>query len=181
MRVLRGRPGNPSLRLSCITRPMQLRTVSHRPMGPISLYIYCAPLYVDYPPTPSFDGSILMDPSGRARFFWFLDQYFLLLFWIWFDSNLNWAVRTPCILVFSMGGHIRVWILLYFYIILFSHLIWDLGMSEGFSPLAPGWYRESRELSFGPWLVQRVSHLYYIIFWYFTGSYLILAIWQLKV
>jgi hypothetical protein len=32
-------------------------------------------------------------------------------------------------------------------------------MSEGLSPLAPGWYRESRELSFGLKLVQRGSHL----------------------
>jgi hypothetical protein len=37
-------------------------------------------------------------------------------------------------------------------------------MSEGFSPLAPGWHRESRELSFRPWLVQRVSHLLLYIF-----------------
>jgi hypothetical protein len=101
---------------------------------------------------------------------WFSKYNLLLLFWIWF------SFRIPCLSVFSVGGHIRVWILLYFYIILFSRLIWDPGMSEGLSLLAPDWYRESRELSFGPWLVQRVSHLYYILFYHFTGSYLYLTI-----
>jgi hypothetical protein len=62
-----------------------------------------------------------------------------------------------------VGGHIRVWILFYFYIIiLFSRLIWDSSMSEELSPLAPDCYR--------------VSHLYYILFYHFTVSYLILVI-----
>jgi hypothetical protein len=37
-------------------------------------------------------------------------------------------------------------------------------MSEGFSLLALGWYRESQELSFDPWLVQRDSHLLLYLF-----------------
>jgi hypothetical protein len=52
-------------------------------------------------------------------------------------------------------------------------------MFEGFSHLTPDWYRESRELFFGLWLVQRVSHCYYIIF-SFIDSYLLTVIWQLR-
>jgi hypothetical protein len=137
MRVLRGGPDNLSPRLPCITRPMWLRTVSHRPVGPISLYIHCTSLFVGYPPTPSFDG------FGLTRVFSIWINIILLLFCIWFDFNLNWAIRITCLLVFSVDGHIRVWILLHFYIISFSRLIWDPGLSQGLSPLAPGWYRES--------------------------------------
>jgi hypothetical protein len=73
MGVLRGGTGDLSLMLSYITRSLRLRTVTHRPMGPIGLYIHCAHLLVGYPLTPSFGG------FGRAGVFFF-DQYFLLLF-----------------------------------------------------------------------------------------------------
>jgi hypothetical protein len=42
MRVLRDGPGNSQSELPCITRPLWLRTVTHRPVGPIGLYMYCA-------------------------------------------------------------------------------------------------------------------------------------------
>jgi hypothetical protein len=46
--------------------------------------------------------------------------------------------------MFSVGSYIRVWThTSFYYIILFSRLIYDLGMSEWLSPLAPSWYRES--------------------------------------
>jgi hypothetical protein len=44
MGVLRGGPGNSQSELPCITRPLWLRTVIHRPVGPTSLYMYCASL-----------------------------------------------------------------------------------------------------------------------------------------
>jgi hypothetical protein len=65
MRVLIDGPGELSLRLPCITRPLWLRTVTYRPVGPTGLYIHCAPLLVGYPPTSSFDG------FGRASVFYF--------------------------------------------------------------------------------------------------------------
>jgi hypothetical protein len=58
MKVLRDGPGDLSLILSCITRLLRLRTVTHRPVGPIYLYIHCTPLPVGYPPTPSFGGFV---------------------------------------------------------------------------------------------------------------------------
>jgi hypothetical protein len=54
-KVLRGGPDNLSLRLSCITRPLRLRMVTHKPVGPTGLYIHCAPLPVGYSPTSSLD------------------------------------------------------------------------------------------------------------------------------
>jgi hypothetical protein len=75
-RVLRGGPNNLSLRLSCITILLRLRTVTYRPVGPIGLYIYCAPLPVGYSPTSSLDG------IGSARVFYFDQYYIYLLFYI---------------------------------------------------------------------------------------------------
>jgi hypothetical protein len=96
----------------------------------------------------------------------FSDQYYIYYYSV-YDLILNlieW-LGLKWLSVFNVGGHIWVWIIFYFYyIILFSRLIWDLGMYEGLSPLALGWYRESRELSFGPWLVQRVSRLLLYLF-----------------
>jgi hypothetical protein len=76
MGVLRGGLGLGNLgpSLSCITRPMWLRTMSHRPVGLISLYIHCASLPVGYPSTSSFDG------FDRARVFYFWINIILLLF-----------------------------------------------------------------------------------------------------
>jgi hypothetical protein len=73
MGVLRDGPDNLSLRLSCITRPMRLHTVTHRPVGPIGLYIHRAPLPVGYSPTSSFDG------FGSARVFYFLSILFIII------------------------------------------------------------------------------------------------------
>jgi hypothetical protein len=46
MGVLRGGPDNSQSELPCITRPLWLRTVTHRPVGPTGLYMYCASLPV---------------------------------------------------------------------------------------------------------------------------------------
>jgi hypothetical protein len=64
MEVLRGGPGDLSLRLPCITRP-----TGYIPLG---LCIHCVALLVGYPPTPSFGG------FGRARVFFLSILYFLL-------------------------------------------------------------------------------------------------------
>jgi hypothetical protein len=53
-RVLRGGTGDLSLSLPCITRPLQLRTVTHRLVGPTSLSIHYAPLHVGHSPTRVF-------------------------------------------------------------------------------------------------------------------------------
>jgi hypothetical protein len=44
MGVLRGGPDNSQSELPCITRPLWLCTVTHRPVGPTGLYMYCASL-----------------------------------------------------------------------------------------------------------------------------------------
>jgi hypothetical protein len=46
MGVLRDGPDNSQSELPCITRPLWLRTVTHRPVGPTGLYMYCASLPV---------------------------------------------------------------------------------------------------------------------------------------
>jgi hypothetical protein len=122
MRVLRDRPGDIRLRLPCITRLLQLRTVIHRPVGPTGLYIYCAPLLVGYPPTSPFDG------FDRARVFYFGLIFLLLLFLLWFDFNSNWVIRIPYLSVFSVGGHIRVWILLRFIILFYFASLFEISV-----------------------------------------------------
>jgi hypothetical protein len=113
MWVLSGEPDNFSLRLSCITRPLWLRTVTHRPVGPTGLYIHCAPLYVDYSPTSSFDG------FSHAREFYFLSIFFY--YYLEYDLIPNLIKRLWWIWlsVFSVGGHIWIWSLLYFMILFY--------------------------------------------------------------
>jgi hypothetical protein len=144
-------------------------------VGPLNLSIHYATLPVGHSPTSSFDG------FGSAMSVLF-DQCYIYYYFVYdLIPILIERLGLTWLLIFSVGDHIRVWILLcFYYIILFSRFIWDLSMPKGLYPLAPSWYRESRELSFSPWLVQRVFYLYYISFCLYTDSYLILAIWQLK-
>jgi hypothetical protein len=73
MRVLRDGPDNSQSELPCITRPLWLRTVTHRPVGPTGLYICIAHLCLsDYTPIPSFGG------FGYVRVFYF-DQYYIFI------------------------------------------------------------------------------------------------------
>jgi hypothetical protein len=58
MGVLRGGSGSSQSELPCITRPLWLRTVTHRPVG--------------YPPIPSFGR------FGCVRVFYF-DQYYIFI------------------------------------------------------------------------------------------------------
>jgi hypothetical protein len=51
MGVLRGGPDNSQSELHCITRPLWLRTVTHRLMGPTGLYMY----YASFPVGLSID------------------------------------------------------------------------------------------------------------------------------
>jgi hypothetical protein len=73
MGVLIGGPDNLSLRLSCLTRPLLLRTVTHRLVGPTGLYIHYAPLPVGYSLTSSFYR------FDRARVFYFLSILFIII------------------------------------------------------------------------------------------------------
>jgi hypothetical protein len=141
MRVLRDGPDNSQSELPCITRPLWLRTVTHRPVGPIGLYMYCASLPV----------GLSTDPvNWRVRLcqsVFSFDQYyiFIILDMIKFLIQI-WAIRIPCTSVFSVGSHIRDWNLLRDTILLYlSGLFRILILSEGISPLAPGWYREDRD------------------------------------
>jgi hypothetical protein len=175
--MLRDGPDNLSLMLSCITRPMRLRTVTHRPMGLIGLYIHCAPLPVGYSPTP-----VIWRVRQRQSVFIF-DQYYIIIIIILFIvydliSNLKLTDENghdfQCLVwvVIFESGFYYVFIILFYLVGLFEISVYP----NGLSPLAPSWYRESRKLSFGPWLIQRDSHLLLYSFWYFTGSYLLLAI-----
>jgi hypothetical protein len=140
MRVLRGGPGDSQSKLSCITRPLWLRTVTHRPMGPTGLYMYCASLPVGL----STDPVIWRVRLCQSVFFWSI----LYLYYSWYDYifNPNWAIMLPCTSVFSVGDHIRDWNLLREIILLYlSGLFRILVLSKRLSPLAPSWYRESRD------------------------------------
>jgi hypothetical protein len=72
MGVLRGGPGNSQSELPCITRPLWLRTVTHRPVGSTGLYMYCA--YV--PVGLSTDPVIWRVRLGRSVFFY---QYYIFI------------------------------------------------------------------------------------------------------
>jgi hypothetical protein len=86
------------------------------------------------------------------------DQYYIIYYSV-YDLILNLIERLGLtwLLVLSLGGHIRVWILFYFIILFYladlfeilvcpkDFLFWLLVGSEKVrsSHLAPGWYRES--------------------------------------
>jgi hypothetical protein len=76
--------------------------------------------------------------------------------------------------VFSVSGHIRVWIILCFIILFIYQAYLRSRYVRRDSPLAPSWYRENRELSFSPWLLQRVSNL---LLYSFCHSRIIISFW----
>jgi hypothetical protein len=151
MGVLRGGPGDLSPRLPYITRPMWLRRVTNRPVGPLGLSIYYAPLSVDHSPTSSFDG------FGNVMSVFF-DQYYIYYYFV-YDLILNLIERLGLkwLSMFSVGGHIRVWILFCFIILFYlaglfeilvypkSFFLWHLVGTKKVenSPLASDWYREA--------------------------------------
>jgi hypothetical protein len=91
----------------------------------------------------------------------------------------------PCLLVFSVGGHIRVWILLHFVIsrdaVLWPPSWYSVGshlyhMSFYYfsvcGPLAPGWYSVGSHSGCGPLAPDWYSvgsYRYYISFCHFAG------------
>jgi hypothetical protein len=72
MGMLRGGPGNSQSELPCITRPLWLRTVTHRPVGSTGLYMYCASLPVGL----STDPVIWRVRLCQSVFF---DQYYIYI------------------------------------------------------------------------------------------------------
>jgi hypothetical protein len=99
----------------------------------------------------SFTDSIIFMGLTTPECFIFYQYYYFYYSIYDLIPNLIERLGLKCFLVFSVDDHIRVWILLHFiYIILFSWLIWDLDISKGLSLLVLSWYKESRELSFGP-------------------------------
>jgi hypothetical protein len=141
MGVLRDGPGNIQSELPCITRPLRLRAVTHRPVGPTGLYMYCASLPVEL----STDPVIWRVRLCQSVFFWSLLYFIIILYMIKFLIQI-WAIRISCTSVFSVGGHIRDWNLVHDTKLLYlSGLFRILVLSEGLSPLALSWYRESRD------------------------------------
>jgi hypothetical protein len=141
MRVLRDGPGNSQSELPCITRPLWLRTVTHRPVGPTGLYMYCASM-----PVGLFTDLVIWRVRlCQSVFFWSLLYFIIILNMIKFLFQI-WAIRIPCTSVFNVGGHIRDWNLLSDNILLYlSGLFRILVLSEELSLLALSWYRESRD------------------------------------
>jgi hypothetical protein len=131
MGVLRGGPSYLSLRLPCITRPTGYVRWSSWLVGPIGLYIYIAHIFLS-----DIHQSRCLTGSTMPWVFSILINIIFIIIQCVFCSQLNWVIRITLLLVFSVGSHIRIWILFYFIILLFSWLIWDLNMFEGFSPLA---------------------------------------------
>jgi hypothetical protein len=128
-----------SLRLPCITRPLWLRTVTHRLVGPTGLYMHCASLPV----------GLSTDPVRVCSFF---INIISVLFLIYLRFLIQiWAIKVLCLSVFSVGGHIQDWNLLRDIILFYlSGLFRILVLSEGISPLALSWYRESRDAVLWP-------------------------------
>jgi hypothetical protein len=143
MGVLRGGPGNLSMRLYCITR-----LTGYILLG---LYIHCAPLLVGYPPTPSFGG------FGRARVFFFI-KFIFLLFFIWLRFLIQiWAIMILYLSVFSVGRP---------YLSLDSTLFCYF---SGCGPSAPSWYSVASHLYHMSFCYfSRCGHLVYG--WYSVSS-----------
>jgi hypothetical protein len=79
MGVLRGGPDNSQSELPCITRPLWLRTVTHRLVGPTSLYMYCASLPVGLSTNP------VIWRVRQCHSVFLLINIIFLLFWIWLN------------------------------------------------------------------------------------------------
>jgi hypothetical protein len=135
---------------------------------PLGLCIHYAPLSVDHSSTPSFDG------FGGARVFYFLSILFINYSVYDLIPNLIERLGLKWLSMFSVGGHIWVWILLCLYYIIYlaglfeisvclkGFLLWPLIGTEkvGNSPLAPNWYKEA-------------PFCYYIPLCHYTDSYLV--------
>jgi hypothetical protein len=130
-------------------------------VGPLDLCIRYVPLSVGHSPTSSFDGFV----SSISVFF---DQYYIYYYFVYnLISNLIEWLGSTWILVFSVGGHIRVWILLCFIILFSLANLFEISVClKGFLlwPLVG---------------TERLSFVIIFIF-SFADCYLILAIWQLK-
>jgi hypothetical protein len=173
--VLRGRPGDLSLRFPYITRLMWLRTMINRPMvtyGDQSVY------------TVYLCSSVIHRPRHLMGLTvsWVFSLINIIYYYYYYSvddliSNLIERLRWTWRLVFSVGSHIRLWILLCFIILFYLASLFEISVCP-------------KSFLIWPWLVQRKSetllwplvgsHLLLYLFCHFTDSYLSLAIWQLK-
>jgi hypothetical protein len=144
-------------------------------VGPLGLGIHCAPLLVGHSPIPSLDGF----DNARVFYFWSILYYYYSVYNLIPNliERLGWTWHS----VFSVGGHIRVWSIFWFIILFYlaglfeisvcpkSFLLWPLIGTEkvGMRSSGPQWYSVA-------------SHLLLYSVLCFTGSQLLLAIWQLK-
>jgi hypothetical protein len=138
-------------------------------VGPLGLCIHCASLPIGHSLTSSFDG---YDSATRV----FFDQYYNNYYSIYdLIPNLIELLWWTWLSVYSVDGHIRVWILLCFIILFYLAGLFEISVCpKGLSPLTPDWYRKSRELSFDPWLVHRGSHL---LLYSFCHSRVVISFW----
>jgi hypothetical protein len=130
--------------------------VLRTPVGPLGLYIF------EYLCLSVIHWSHHLMSSAVSREFFIWSILLLLLFIKNFPNWIKWLRFALQYLV--CAGHFELQILFCFIILLFIRFIRDLDMSNGLFSLAPGWYKESHEPSFDPWLVQRVSHFVIIFF-----------------
>jgi hypothetical protein len=133
-----------------------LRAVTNRPVRPIDLYIHCAPLLVGHSPTSSFDGI----GSAMIIFLWSILYYYYPIY----DMILNLIERLGLkwLSVFSVGGHIRVWILFRFIILFYLSSLFETSVCpKGFLL----WPRIGTE-SFP-----------FIIIFYFIISHIVISFW----
>jgi hypothetical protein len=139
-------------------------------VGLLGLYIHCALSIIHRP--HHLKGSTVPQV-------FFFDQYYIIYYSVYnLVPNLIERLELKWFSVFSVGDHIRVWILFHFIILFYlvglfeiivcpnGLLLWPLIGTEkvGSSPLASGWYKES-------------PICYYILFFFhFADSYLLLVI-----
>jgi hypothetical protein len=114
MRVLRGGPGNCQSELPCITRPLWLRTVTHRPVGPTGLNMYCAPLSAGLSTDP------VIWRVRLCRSIFILINTIFLLFWIWFNFKSKferlWYNVLQCLVWAAISETKIYFMILYYYI-----------------------------------------------------------------
>jgi hypothetical protein len=121
---MRGGPGSSQSELPCITRPLWLRTVTYRPVGPTGLYMYCTSLLVGL----STDPVIWRVRLCQSVFFWSI-LYFIILNMINFKSKFE-----------RLGYHVLqclVWATIFetgIYFVIFYYYIYPAYLGSWYCP-----------------------------------------------
>jgi hypothetical protein len=173
MGVLRGGLSGLSLMSSCIIRPTGYVRCQFLPWDPL----VC--IYLSTSTCRSFVRSHhLMSSVVPQELFYFILTNIIIYYILFIPNWIKWL--GPGLQYLVCAGHIKLWILFYFIILLFSWPIRDLNMSEMFYLLTP-------------WLIQKMSGAIIwpligtdsLSFWLyipfsFIDNYLLTSIWQLR-